>query len=130
MIAAPTPCSARAATSTSTLDAAPASSDAAMNTVTPTQNIFRRPNRSPRAAPVRSMQAKARLYALTVHSRLARLVWSEERSVGKAVVTTSASRKAIIKASDAATSVQAGFQLRLAAGRASLGQLPNRVSND
>jgi hypothetical protein len=48
-----------------------------MNTVTPTTNIFRRPKRSPSAAPVKSVQASARLYALTVHSRSPRLLWSE-----------------------------------------------------
>jgi hypothetical protein len=96
--------------STSTVDAAPASSDAAMNTVTPTTNIFRRPKRSPSAAPVKSMQARVRLYPLTVHSRLPRLLCKEWRSVGSAVVTTSASRNAIIKASEAATRVQVGFQ--------------------
>ena len=61
MTAAPSPCSARAAIRVSTVDAAPASSDAVMNTVKPMQNILRRPKRSPRAAPVNSVQAKARL---------------------------------------------------------------------
>jgi hypothetical protein len=48
---------------------------------------------------------------LTVHSRLARLLCSDRRSAGRAVVTTSASRKAIINAKEAATRVHAGFQV-------------------
>jgi hypothetical protein len=38
-----------------------AAADAMVNTNSPTENIRRRPNRSPSAAPVRSMQANERL---------------------------------------------------------------------
>lgn len=60
-IAAPAPCTARAAISAPTVGASAAPADAAVKTARPTQNIRRRPNRSPSAAAVSSEQAKQRL---------------------------------------------------------------------
>jgi hypothetical protein len=51
--APPTPCRARAATSTSMLGASPHSADATANQHTPTRNTRRRPNRSPSEPPSR-----------------------------------------------------------------------------
>lgn len=51
-IAAPAPCTARAAISTPMLGASAAAALDRVNTVIPTANIRRRPYRSPRAAPV------------------------------------------------------------------------------
>jgi hypothetical protein len=58
MIAAPAPCTTRAAMSTPTVGESAAHADAAVNTARPMQNMRFRPNRSPSAAPVSSMQAK------------------------------------------------------------------------
>ena len=57
-IAAPAPCTARAAISTPMLGASAAAALDRVNTVIPTANIFRRPYRSPRAAPVSISTAK------------------------------------------------------------------------
>ena len=54
-IAPPSPCAARAA---SRAPIEGASAEAAVKIATPIANIRRRPNRSPRAAPVRSSTAK------------------------------------------------------------------------
>lgn len=51
-IAAPAPCTARAAISTPMLGASAAAALDRVNTLIPTANIRRRPYRSPRAAPV------------------------------------------------------------------------------
>ena len=56
-IAAPAPCTARAAISTPTVGDSAAHADAAVNTAIPMQNMRRLPNRSPSAAPASSQQA-------------------------------------------------------------------------
>jgi hypothetical protein len=56
-IAAPMPCTARAAISASTLGASAAAAEEAVNSERPTTNMRRRPKRSPRAAPVSSSTA-------------------------------------------------------------------------
>jgi len=59
--AAPKPCSARAPISASVLGATAAAAEAALKMAMPTTNIRRRPNRSPRAAPVSKKTAKLRV---------------------------------------------------------------------
>jgi hypothetical protein len=60
-MAAPAPCSPRAAMRVPTLGATAAAAEAAVKTARPRQNMRLRPNRSPSAAPVSSRQAKDRL---------------------------------------------------------------------
>ena len=60
-IAAPAPCTARAATRAPALGASAAAAEAAVKTNRPTANMRRRPKRSPSAAPVSSRHAKDRL---------------------------------------------------------------------
>jgi hypothetical protein len=69
-IAAPAPCTARAATSIPAFGDSAAAADAPVKSSSPIVYMRRRPKRSPSAAPVRSKHANERLYALTVHSRL------------------------------------------------------------
>ena len=61
MMAAPSPCSARAAMSASVLGASAAAAEASVNTPSPATNTGRRPRRSPRAAPVSRKTAKLRV---------------------------------------------------------------------
>ncbi len=58
--AAPTPCTARAAISTSPLVASPQASDEAVKIARPTMKISRRPRRSPSLPPVSIRTAKVR----------------------------------------------------------------------
>ena len=60
-IAAPVPCTTRAAMRVPTSGERAAAAEAAVKMPMPTVNIRRRPKRSPSAAPVNSMHAKARL---------------------------------------------------------------------
>jgi len=60
-IAAPAPCTDRAAISVPVPGASAHAADASENTDNPTTNTRRRPNRSPSAAPVISRTAKLRL---------------------------------------------------------------------
>ncbi len=60
-MAAPTPCTARAATSAPMPGASAAAADPAVNRVRPATNIRRRPYRSPSVAPVSSSTAKVRV---------------------------------------------------------------------
>ena len=60
-MAAPAPCITRAATSAAAVLLSAAAVEPAVKTKRPAQNTLRRPKRSPRAAPVRSKHAKARL---------------------------------------------------------------------
>ena len=83
-----------------------AAAEAAVNRARPTQNMRRRPKRSPSAAPVRSRQANATWYAFTVHSRLERLAPRSTRRTGRAVVTTSVSSAVMKTPSEARTIVQ------------------------
>ena len=57
-IAAPAPCSARAAISAPVVGASAAAADAKVKRARPMTNMRRRPNRSPSAAPVNSRTAK------------------------------------------------------------------------
>ncbi len=59
--AAPTPCNARAPTSTGALEATAPSSDATTNHTTPIRNIRRRPYRSPRSPATSSRPARVRV---------------------------------------------------------------------
>ncbi len=58
IIAEPTPCTARQATSQVSLGEKPIAALESANTVTPARNMLRRPNRSPRRPPVTSSTAK------------------------------------------------------------------------
>jgi hypothetical protein len=60
-IAAPTPCTARAVISAPMLGASAHATEPSVNTASPTVNTRRRPNRSPRAAPVSNSTANGRL---------------------------------------------------------------------
>ena len=105
-IAPPTPCSARAAFSTSIDGASAANAEAAVKIASPITNSRRRPKRSPSAAPVRSSTAKVRVYALTVHSRLSSDACRSLRMTGIAVVTTRLSSVTMTSATDVITNVQ------------------------
>jgi hypothetical protein len=93
------------AASAPTLGDTAEATDAAVNTPMPIVNIRRRPKRSPSAAPVSSRHANARLYALTVHSRLDKLACKLTRSTGREVVTTSVSSAVMNTPTEARTSV-------------------------
>src|SRR4051794_39169092 len=94
----------------------------------------RRPKRSPRAAPVRRKQAKARLYAFTVHSRSERLAPRSTRRTGRAVETTSVSRATMNTPSEASTRVQVlcgiSKYLRVGAGGSGLSPTTNGPAPD
>jgi hypothetical protein len=93
--AAPAPWTARAAISQPTSGERAHPAEAAASSPTPTQNVRRRPNRSPSTAPVMSSTAKLSVYALTVHSSCCTDAWRSKRIVLSAVETTSASRTTI-----------------------------------
>ena len=63
------PCSARPATSTSNVGAAPASADAAANPTRPMMNVRLRPQRSERRPPSSSRLANVSEYAVMIHWR-------------------------------------------------------------
>ena len=90
--AAPTPCSARAATRAPSDQASPASSEARANNPTPAMKTRRRPSRSAARPPSRSRPPKVRAYALTTHCRFVaekpRSVWID----GRATFTIATSR--------------------------------------
>ena len=107
-IAAPKPCTARAAISASPVLAASADAAlAAVKVARPIANIRLRPNRSPSAAPVSSSTANVSVYALTVHSS----DWIDaprlRRIDGSAVVTTRLSSVVMNKPIDTIASVHA-----------------------
>ena len=91
-IAPPTPCTARAAISQPIVGASAAAADPAVKMTIPIRNMRLRPNRSPRAAPIRSSTAKVSVYALTVHSRPEMDACRSRWMVGSAMVTTRLSR--------------------------------------
>ncbi len=109
--AAPAPCAARAAISASALPAKAQATDASTNSAMPAANVLRRPNRSPRAAPVNSSTAKVRLNALTAHCSVSTEAPKSARMVAKAVVMTSESSAIMKDASDVTPSTQF-FSLR------------------
>src|SRR6266536_3494128 len=86
--------------------ASAAAADETVKIASPTTNIRRRPKRSPRAAPVKSKTANVSVYALTVHSRLARVACRSLRITGSAVVTTRLSRVAMKTATEVIAKVQ------------------------
>ena len=112
-MAAPKPCTARAAISTSMLVDRAAAALATVNVASPMENIRRRPKRSPRAAPVRSSTANVSVYALTVHSS----DWIDaprlRRTEGSAVVTTRLSSVVMNRPRDTIASVHARLGLDL-----------------
>ena len=92
IVAAPTPCTARAAINASAVGDSAHAADAAANNASPAANTRRRPNRSPSADAVNSSTAKLRVYALTVHSSCSIEAPRSRRIVLRAVETTSRSR--------------------------------------
>ena len=105
-IAAPTPCTARAATSQPIPGASAAAADPAVNTASPTVNSRRRPNRSPSVAPVSSSTANVSVYAFTVHCRPSSPACKCSRIDGSAVVTTRLSSEAMNSAVDVTANAQ------------------------
>ena len=77
----------------------------------PIENISRRPNRSPRAAPVSRRTAKTSVYALTVHSSPLRPAFRSSRITGIAVVTTRLSSVTMKSAADVIPNVHQMFAL-------------------
>ena len=67
MIAAPKPCTVRAAISPGTFGASAQTAEATVNSRRPIVKTRRRPKRSPAAAAVMMPAAKAMLYAVSVH---------------------------------------------------------------
>ena len=90
--APPTPCSARAASSTPGVVARPPASEARVNRVMPAMNILRRPRMSPARPPSSSRPPDVSVYPFSTQDRLVaekcRLVWM----CGSAMFTTVMSR--------------------------------------
>ena len=105
-IAAPRPCSARAAISQSADGANAAAADAAVKMPTPSVNMRLRPKRSPSAAPVSRKTANASVYALTVHSSCSSEAPRSTRITGIAVETTRLSSTTMNRAIEVTTNVQ------------------------
>ena len=105
-MAAPRPCSARAAISASVDAASAAAADATVKIEMPTANILLRPSRSPRAAPVRRSTAKLSVYALTVHSSSSSVAPRSSRMLTRAFVTTRLSSVTMKSATETIASVQ------------------------
>src|ERR1700730_4931855 len=93
--AANTPCSARAAKSTSKLCAAPPIADATANPIAPPTNVRLRPNRSPSRPPSSNTLPKASAYAVMIHWRLSLEKCSAFCAEGSAMFTTVASSTTI-----------------------------------
>jgi hypothetical protein len=108
-IAAPAPCSARAAISAPVLGASAAAAEASVKMPRPITNMRRRPKRSPSAAPVSSSTANDSVYALTVHSSACSPPPSSARIDGRAVVTTRLSRTTMKSATETIAKVQRGL---------------------
>src|SRR5450432_16799 len=109
MIAPPTPCSARAATSSFAVDDNAARADAVVKMASPIMNIFLRPKRSPKVAPGNRSTAKVSVYALTVHSRLDNDACRCDLIAGSAIVTTRLSSEPMNKATEVTMNVAIGF---------------------
>ena len=98
--AEPAPWAIRAAISEKMpVESAQATDDTTNNRI-PAANSRRRPNRSPRAAPVNSSTAKLRLKALTVHCRVSIGVPNSARMVARADVSTCVSSATMKDASE------------------------------
>ena len=108
-IAPPIPWTARAAISASIEGASAAAADAAVNRLSPTMNMRRRPKRSPRAAPVRRKTAKVSVYAFTVHSSCSIVASRSVRITGSAVETTRLSSTTMNSATEVIANVQSVF---------------------
>ena len=90
-----TPCSARAATSTSKLWAAPPIADAMAKPTSPATNVHLRPNRSPMRPPSSSRLPNASAYAVTIHWREPSEKCRAACAEGSAMFTTVASSTTI-----------------------------------
>ncbi len=86
------PCSARAATSTPKLCAAPPMAEAPAKPMSPTMKVHLRPKRSPRRPPSRSRLPNASAYAVTTHWRFSFENPSAFCADGSAMFTIVASR--------------------------------------
>ena len=106
MTAAPSPWMARAAISKVALGATAQAAEATLNRTSPIRNSRRRPKRSPSAAAEVIPAAYARVKALTVHSRVARLACSSRWIAGRAVTTTSESSATMKNAMPVSARVQ------------------------
>ena len=104
--AAPTPCRARAAISASMVGARAHSPEAIANQTTPHRKTRRRPNRSPSDPPSSSRPARVSAYALTIHWSPPSPASRSSPMVGRATLTTVASRNAIPDPSTVARSTQ------------------------
>ncbi|MGX1224304.1 hypothetical protein RKD42_005563 [Streptomyces ambofaciens] len=108
-IAAPTPCTARPATSISMPGASAQSTEPSVKTPMPIANSRLRPKRSATAAADSSSTAKTRVKELTVHSSPARLASRLSLSFGRAVVTTRLSRDTMNTATEVTAAVRPGW---------------------
>ena len=93
--ALPTPCTARARTSTRAFGAAPHTIEATVNHTRPKTKMRRRPYRSPSDPPRRRNADSVSVYAVTVHCRSASPTWKSRPMLGSATLTTLPSRKAM-----------------------------------
>jgi hypothetical protein len=91
-IAAPTPCTARAAMRTPIELARPQTSDAAEKTATPIMNSRRRPSRSAARPPSRRKPPNVIVYAIRTHCNVLSDTWSEFLIDGSATLTIETSR--------------------------------------
>lgn len=106
MIAAPSPCTARAATSTGSVGAAPQSSEATVKSAIPARSSRRRPTRSPRR-PAPTMSAViAMRYAITTHCTARKEAPNASARVGSATLAMLVSSDGISMDSERPASAQ------------------------
>ena len=105
MNAAPTPCTARPATSQAWSGARPMAALESAKTTTPKRNMRRRPKMSPSRPPVTSRTANVSVYALTVHSRPESVAPRSSWMEGSATFTTVLSSMIMNSAKHIAASV-------------------------
>src|SRR4051812_16479179 len=115
MIAAPMPCTARAALSMVMSCASPQASEARVNSDRPMVNIRRRPRRSARKPALSTVLASASVYASTTHCRPLRPVPRSSAMRDNAVLTTAMSSMSIAVAAHTTTRVQR-WMLRMGGG--------------
>src|SRR5437773_7312689 len=111
MSAAPSPWSARQPISIPELTASPFKSDAVVKIARPTRNSRLRPTRSPARPPSRRKPPKTRVYAFTIHCRLASLSPRSFWIDGSATFTIVASRMTMNCARQIRTRTTHGFVL-------------------
>ena len=92
MIAAPTPCTARAAISTPIVFASPHAREAAEKIATPIMNIRRRPSRSAARPPSKRNPPNVIVYAINTHCRVLSDTSNELLIDGNATLTIETSR--------------------------------------